>query len=153
MGSSGGLYITGNTTAFVAPNTAAQYTTGWAAFGSQKGDQTVVESASGSKLTLKPGRYFVTLNLTVETEDISGSCDDDTGIITFGVRKDGTQVTGLKAKLDSQDSDRPHNISIAGIVTVASTDTGDLTVYVESNEVAGNDICISEGQFCAHLID
>jgi len=152
MPSYGGLYITGNSTAFYVPHAAAKYTTGWVAFAKGRGDLTVTESATNSRLTVKPGVYLVTLHMTIETEVVSGTSGDSVGIITVGIRKDQSQVTGLKAKLDSQAADRPHNVNIVGLVEVDSTDSGQLEVYVDATDASGNDVVVSEAQFCAVLM-
>jgi hypothetical protein len=157
MASSGGLYVTANTTAFYAPGAASQYTTGWAAFGSQKGDLTVTEDATNSKLTLKPGRYLVKFHASVETEVVSGTSGDSVGIVAFQLYKDlvatPTAITGAKASVDAQAADRPTNVSLEAIVTIASTDSGDVMIYVDPTDASGNDIVISEAQLIAIQVD
>jgi hypothetical protein len=153
MGSFGGLYVTGNTTAFLAPNAGAKYTTGWTAFGHSGGDLTVKEDAANSKLTLRPGVYRVSFSASIETEDISGTSGDYAGILTFTIRKDGVAVAGLKAQVNQDAADKPANVAITGLLRVLTTDTGDITVYVASGDANGNDVTIKEAQLVVEKVD
>ena len=137
MSSVGGLYVTGNSTAFIAPYTATKYTTGWAAFGNQHGNLTVEESATNSRLTLKPGKYLVTFSASVETDVVSGTSGDSVGIVTFAVYKDQAAVTGLAQKVDAQAADRPASVAICGLVEVEATDSGQVEVFVSSGDSSG----------------
>lgn len=150
----GGLSINANTTAAIAPNTAAKYTQGWAAHSvSQHGDLSVVASAANSRLTLKQGIYEVKANLVVETEDISGTSGDDAGDVTFQLYKGGSAVAGAVAVTNHQDSDRRQTVSIVDIVEVtkAQVDAGTnyVELYVSSGDASGNDITVTNGRFLA----
>lgn len=152
MPSTGGLYITGNTTPFEAEAAAALFTEGWTAF-ARGNDGTITEVAASSKLTLRPGLYLVMLTMAVETEYDSSTDAGTTGQVTFGIRKDAVQVAGLKTVLNAAAVEEPYAVAISGIVKVGNTDTGDLTVYVESSDANGTDIVVNEGQLVAMLID
>jgi len=164
MGSSGGIYLTGNSIAFYAPAAATQFTSvNFTAFGSQEGDLTVTEDATNSKLTLKPGRYLLSFTASVETEVVSGTSGDSVGIVSFLLYKDlvatPTAIAGAKASVDSQAADRPTNVSITALVDInaanasQSADSGDVMVYVDATDASGNDIVISEAQFTAVKVD
>lgn len=152
MASYGGLYVSGNTTAIVAYNTAAAYTTGWVAYGLGRGDLTVTENATAGTLTCGPGVYEVWLTGDVETEDISGTSGDDVGVVTFQVYKDGVAEAGVKTTVDLEESDRAHNFCAHGFVEVDAGDTGELAVYVSSADSSGNDVTVKNCQFTAMLV-
>lgn len=154
----GGLSINANTTAAIAPNTAAKYTQGWAAHGvSQHGDGSVTPSAANSRLTLAQGVYEILANLTVETEDISHTSGDDAGIVTFQLYKGGSAVSGASAKMSHLDSDRPQAVVVADIVEVTAAQvtagTNYVELYVSSGDASGNDITVSNGRFLAKRLD
>lgn len=150
----GGLQIAGNSTAAIAPGTAAKYTEGWAAHGvSQRGDTGVVASAANSRLTLDQGVWKIEITLTVETEDISGTSGDDAGVIAFLLYKGGSAVSGAKATIDAQDSDRPQSVTILDIVEVTKANVDDsanyVELYVDATDASGNDITVSDAKFLA----
>src|SRR5690606_13155625 len=112
-----GLKISGNSTAAIAPGTAAKYTQGWAAHaGAKQGDAAVTEDSTNSRLTLARGIYHVVANITVETEDPSGTSGDDNGTIAFKLYKGGSEVSGALAKVNMQDLDRPQTVCIDEVV-------------------------------------
>jgi len=150
----GGLSINANTTAAIAPNTAAKYTQGWAAHGvSQHGDGSVSASAANSRLTLKAGVYEILVNLVVETELVSGTSGDAVGDVTFQLYKGGSAVSGALAKVNHQASDRPATVTIVDHVEVSAAQvtagTNYVEVYAKSGDASGNDITVSNGRFLA----
>jgi len=151
----GALSINGNATPSLVPNVAAKYTQGWAAHSvSQRGNRSVTVSAANSRLTLVPGVYEVELNLTAETEDVSGTSQADAiGVVTFQLRRGGVALAGAVAQLDAQAVDRPQTISIHDIVEITrahvTAGTNYVEVYHSSGDAAGTDILIANGRFIA----
>lgn len=150
MGSYGQLYITGNTTPQSALN-AGSTVTGWS--NGNSGDKGAVPDAANYRLKLLPGDYFVTLNLSVQTEDISGTSGDGVGDIKARLALNGTAITGMVARFNQQAVDRPASVSLSGIVRVpyvsASTIYSYLTAVIAGVDASGNDVTIDEGQLSA----
>src|SRR5690606_27925668 len=85
-GEFGGLKISGNATASVAPGTAAKHTQGWAAMAvGLHGNLAVQESVANSRLICEPGVYLVNYQMSVESEDISGTSGDDAGVVEIEI--------------------------------------------------------------------
>lgn len=150
----GGLQIAGNTTATIAPNTAAKHTQGWAAISPDGGgDLSVVASVANSRLTLVEGVYDVKCCLSIQTEAITATSGDDVGQLTGQVYRGGSAVAGTKGVMHILSNTRPGVLSFGGLVAITAAQVAAGTNYVEaylkSGDASGNDIKVLEGQFYA----
>lgn len=149
MGSYGSLYITGNTTPQLAAN-AGTTVAGWS--NGRSGDKGAVPDAANNRLKLLPGDYFVSMNLSVETEDISGTSGDGVGDIKARLALNGTAITGMVARFNQQAVDRPASVSLSGIVHVPydeDNNYGYLTAVLAGVDASGNDVTVDEAQLSA----
>lgn len=154
----GGLSIDANTTASIAGGTAAKHTQGWAAHGvSAGGALDVVPSAANSRLTLRPGVYRVVGQMSVESEDISGTSGDDAGRVELKLYKGGSAVAGAAGEVYFEDSDRPQTVHIEDIVRVTPAQADAGTNYVElwwdATDASGNDVTVKNGRLLAYRLD
>lgn len=162
MNGSGGLKIAAGVTALYVPAAGVKLTSTnvptLAASGvSQQGDASVSPSASTGRLTLKPGRYFIDVKLTIEGEYVTGTSGDATGTIAGQVYVAGSAVAGTKNKLNTQGDGAPAVLAFGGIIEITQAqydaETNYVEVYLSSADASGNDVIPSEGQITAIRLD
>lgn len=163
MNACGGMYITGQTATLGLPLAGVKLTStnaGWVAQATNGygGDGSVTVSITSGRLTLIPGLYLVTLNLTIEGEQTSGAgavSGDAVGTVSFKLYKGGSAVTGAVVKSATMaDAEVMHvSLTIPVQITQASQDAATAENYIEvygfGGDANGNNVIISEGQFTA----
>lgn len=157
MNEYGSLYITGGSANFNAANAGSELgsTVGWTANGAgQHGNLGVSASDSTGRLTLQPGVYLVTLDLTVEGNYSTAQSGDFAGVITAAIHRGGTLVAGTKGKVQDITEGLPMNLGVRGAIieiTQAQADAGTnfLSGYLYGGDASGNDVVVSEGRFSA----
>jgi len=149
----GGLKISDNTAPSIAPGTAAKHTEGWAAMGvGSHGSLAVQESAANSRLICEPGVYHVSYQMTVESEDVSGTSGDAAGVVNAEIYAAGV-ATGLSAKTNHTGSDLAQSVTVIGLVEItdAQKDAGTNYIegYIASGDGSGNDVTVRDAQLVA----
>lgn len=176
MSSAAGLYVSGNSTPFVATSTAAKYTTGLKPFNLNRGDNTIREDVATSKslpnsadvlesytpasssptngLVVQPGVYKVNFNASVV-------CDEE---LVFTLRKGANAVNGGKAIYPNtweggSSAEAVRNVSFTALVEVLAADivaaAGGcvLSLYVAAPLAGGNvNVLVEEMQLVASLV-
>ncbi len=156
MAEYGGMYITGSTTHFTAANAGSELgsTVGWTASGAgQHGNLAVSASTSTGRLTLQPGVYQVSLNLTVEGDYGSGQSGDFSGVITGALWVAGALVAGTKSKCQTITEGLPMQLTVVAFIEITDAQqkagTNYISGYLYGGDASGNDVVVSEGRISA----
>ena len=138
-GAYGGMYVTGGSTAQALSTTAAKMT-GFATAAvssSSDGDQSIVTTIASDVVTLQPGTYMATFNVSAAISVINVEA-------TFSLRNGATAVgTGTSCVIESSDAAATASGGFCGIFTVSSEAT--ISVYAAA-ETGTPNLTPSEAQ-------
>ncbi len=152
-GEYGGLYTTGGTANFTAANAGSEYVHPTDNGASEHGNLAVVGSTSTGRLTLQPGVYLVSLNMTVEGNHSSGFSGDFAGVITAAIHRAGTLVAGTKSKCQTITEGLPMNLNVTAVIEIsqalADAGTNYISPYLYGGDANGNDVVVTESRFTA----
>jgi hypothetical protein len=158
-----GLYKTGNTTNLHFPSGGAELDVdmGWSAFDvpGGAGEGSITPAAATGRITLTPGYYLVTLELSVENNTTSGLSSEDVTVqdtVAAYIARGGTEVTGGRTKFTALEGlTLPLSVTVPVEITDSHVDasTNYVSAFLDSILGTTSDLLIVEARLLVHRLD